>query len=120
MKMVSSESFSAFANQVIVGNNLLDGSKFCLTIDQLCGVLLSNMCDYLALKWDHLKLAKREHIDTIESFDDWLLEVISIDTQANKDLKHVSEMAAESVVKQQCLTPSYESSSHLYPSAGVA
>jgi len=113
-KMISMESFSTFANQVIVGNNLLDGSKLCLTVNQLRGILLSNMGDYLASKWDCLKLVEREHIEVIDSFNDWLLEIIAIDTQANKDLKRVSEMAAEDVAKRQRLNPSYDTPSSLY------
>ena len=34
-KMLSSESFSDFTDCVITGNNLLDGSKFHLSIEQL-------------------------------------------------------------------------------------
>jgi len=87
------------ASSVIAGNNLLEGSKLQLSVDQFCGVLLSNIGDYLASKWDRLKLAKCKHIKGIENFDDRLLEIVAIDSQANEDLKRVSEMAAESIAK---------------------
>ncbi|KAF8804575.1 hypothetical protein BYT27DRAFT_7259057 [Phlegmacium glaucopus] len=66
------------------------------------------MGNYLASKWDRLKLSDCECIENIDSFDDWLLEIVSIDNQANNDLKRVSEMAADTIAKCQCLAPVYD------------
>ena len=102
-KMLSSESFSTFADCVIAGNNLLEGSKFRLSIEQLRETLMSNMGEYLDSKWQNLKQAERERIKAIGIFDDWLLEIVTMDSQANDDLKRVADMAAESVAKRQRL-----------------
>ena len=60
---------------------------------------MSNMGEYLDSKWQNLKQVEREHIEAITIFDDWLLEIVTMDSQANDDLKGVADMAAESVAK---------------------
>ena len=110
--MLSSDSFTDFADRVIAGNNLLDGSKFRLTVDQLRETLMSNMGEYLDSKWQTLKQAERECIEAINIFDDWLLEIVTLDTQVNFDLKRVADMAVESVAKCQRLCPSYENTQY--------
>ena len=85
--MLSSESFSDFTDCVITGKNLLDGSKSCLSIEQLQETLMSNMGEYLDSKWQNLKQVEHEHIKAITIFDDWLLEIVMMDSQANDDLK---------------------------------
>ena len=59
-----------------------------------------------------MKQAKCEHIEAINIFDDWLLEIVTLDTQANFDLKCVADMAAESVAKCQRLGPLYENTQY--------
>ena len=110
-KMLSSESFSTFADRVIAGNNLLEGSKFRLSIEQLRETLMSNMGEYLDSKWQNLKQAERKRIKAIGIFDDWLLEIVTMDSQANDDLKRVADMAAENVAKRQRLN--YDPSPYL-------
>src|SRR5271155_2147480 len=58
-KMINSESFSTFANRVITGNNLLDGTRICLDVPALRKMILGNMSKFLASKIDHLKSSER-------------------------------------------------------------
>lgn len=53
--MLSSKSFADFVDRIIAGNNLLEGSKFRLSIDQLCKTLISNMGEYLDSGWGQLQ-----------------------------------------------------------------
>ena len=107
-KMLQSESFLEFTDHVIASNNLLEGSKFCLGVDQLRETLILNMGKYLDSKWQNLRQTEHERIETITIFDDWLLELVTIDNQANFDLKRVVDMAADHVAKCQRLNPMYE------------
>lgn len=113
--MLSSESFSKFSDCIIAGNNLLKGSKFQLSIDQLCETLISNMGEYLNSKWQNLKQAECECIKAIKIFDNWLLEIVTMDSQANDNLKCVANIAAESVAKRQRLDPIYECTPYSMP-----
>ena len=56
-------------------------------MDQLRETLMLNMGEYLDSKWQTLKQAEHEQIEAIEIFDDWLLEIVTLDTQANFNLK---------------------------------
>ena len=53
-KMDSTESFSKFANRVIAGNNLLEGTGIRLDASALRKTLMGNMSEFLASKLDRL------------------------------------------------------------------
>ena len=59
-------------------------------------------------KWQKLRQTEREYIESIAIFDNWLLELVTIDNQANYDLKRVVDMAVDHVAKRQQLNPMYE------------
>ena len=71
-------------------------------------MLISNMGKYLDSKWQNLRQTEHEQIEAIVIFDDWLLELITIDNQPNDGLKRVAGMAVEHVAKCQHLNPNYE------------
>ena len=59
-KMDPNEPFSEFANRVIAGNNLLEGTNISLNTDNLRKTLQGNMSEFLASKLDRLRTAERE------------------------------------------------------------
>jgi hypothetical protein len=112
-KMEPSESFSQFANRVIAGNNLLEGTDIRLDTADLRKKLLGNMSDFLASKLDRLRKAERDRISEIESFEEWMAEVVSFDREATSDLKRIAEMLRnDTSFKRQRL----DDSSHHNPS----
>ena len=94
-KMEPSESFSKFANRVIASNNLLEGTGIRLDTEGLRKTLLGNMSEFLASKLDRLRTAKRERLAGIESFEEWMAEIVLIDHEATSDLKRIAEMLRE-------------------------
>lgn len=94
-KMEPSESFSKFANRVIAGNNLLEGTGIRLDTDGLRKTLLGNMSDFLASKLDRLRTAEHDRLAGIESFEEWMAEIVLIDHEATSDLKRIAEMLRE-------------------------
>ena len=94
-KMEPSESFSKFANRVIAGNNLLEGTEIRLDTAGLRKTLLGNMSEFLASKLDRLRTAERERLAAIESFEEWMAEIVLIDHEATSDLKRIAEMLKE-------------------------
>jgi hypothetical protein len=96
-RMGSSEPFSTFANRVIAGNNLLDGTGIHLDATALRKTLLSNMSEFLASKIDRLRTAERTRLSTIVSFEEWMAEIVALDREATSDLKRIAEMLKEDV-----------------------
>ena len=94
-KMEPSESFSKFANRVIAGNNLLEGTGIRLDTNGLRKTLLGNMSDFLVSKLDRLRTAERDRLAGIESFEEWMAEIVLIDHEAMSDLKRIAEMLRE-------------------------
>src|ERR1700678_3857024 len=76
-KMINSKSFSSFANRVIAGNNLLDGTTIRLDVPTLRKTLLGNMSKFLASKIDRLKVSERDRLKVSER--DRLAEIESFD-----------------------------------------
>ena len=74
--MEPSETFSAFANHVIVGNNLLEGTDILLDTSELQKKLTGNMSNFLASKLDRLRKAERDRIKEIDSFKEWMAEIV--------------------------------------------
>jgi hypothetical protein len=91
-KMDSSESFSKFANRVIAGNNLLEGTGIRLDATNLRKTLQGNMSEFLASKLDRLRATERERLAAIEPFEDWMAEIVLIDHEATSDLKRIADM----------------------------
>src|SRR6202522_1756321 len=96
-KMINSESFSSFANRVIAGNNLLDGTTIRLDVPTLRKTLLGNMSEFLASKIDRLKASERDRLSEIVSFEEWMAEIVSIDREATSDLKRIAEMLKDDI-----------------------
>ena len=96
-KMINSESFSSFANRVIAGNNLLDGTTIRLDVPTLRKTLLGNMSRFLASKIDRLKVSERDRLSEIVSFEEWMAEIVSIDREATSDLKRIAEMLKDDI-----------------------
>jgi hypothetical protein len=96
-KMDSSESFSKFANRVIAGNNLLEGTGIRLDAAALRRTLSGNMSEFLASKLDRLRKTERERLAGIEDFEEWMAEIVTIDHEATSDLKRIAEMLREDV-----------------------
>src|ERR1700678_238342 len=96
-KMINSESFSSFANRVIAGNNLLDGTTIRLDVPTLRKTLLGNMSEFLASKIDRLKVSERDRLSEIVSFEEWMAEIVSIDREATSDLKRIAEMLKDDI-----------------------
>src|SRR6202522_4476027 len=96
-KMINSKSFSSFANRVIAGNNLLDGTTIRLDVPTLCKTLLGNMSKFLASKIDRLKVSERDRLSEIVSFKEWMAEIVSIDREATSDLKRIAEMLKDNI-----------------------
>ena len=119
-KMDSSESFSKFANRVIAGNNLLEGTGIRLDAKALRKTLQGNMSEFLASKLDRMRSTECERLAEIESFEEWMAEIVSIDNEATSDLKRIAEMLCEEgSFKRQRLdddTPLPLSSAPLRPS----
>ena len=91
-KMDRSESFSSFANRVIAGNNLLEGTPVHLSVNELHKTLSANMSEYLASKLNRQKATERDLLAGIESFKDWMQEIVSFDRETTADLKHLAEI----------------------------
>ena len=91
-KMEASESFSKFANRVIAGNNLLEGTGIRLDTENLRKTLQGNMSEFLASKLDRLRTSERDRLAAIVSFEDWMAEIVLIDHEATSDLKRIAEM----------------------------
>jgi hypothetical protein len=91
-KMESTESFSKFANRVIAGNNLLEGTGICLDAATLRKTLMGNMSEFLASKLDRLRTTERERLAEIETFEEWMAEIVAIDHKATSDSKHIAKM----------------------------
>ena len=81
-KMEPLESFSKFANRVIAGNNLLEGTDIHLDTEGLRKTLLGNMSEFLASKLDRLRTTERDRLAGIESFEEWMAEIVLIDHEA--------------------------------------
>jgi hypothetical protein len=96
-KMDSTESFSKFANRVIAGNNLLEGTGIRLDTPALRTTLTGHMSEFLASKLDRLQTTERERLAAIDSFEEWMAEVVAIDHSATTDLKRIAEMLREDV-----------------------
>ena len=96
-KMDSTESFSKFANRVIAGNNLLEGTGIRLDSSALRKTLTGNMSEFLASKLDRLRTSERERLAAIESFEEWMAEIVAFDREATSDLKRIAEMLREDV-----------------------
>ena len=96
-KMDSTESFSKFANRVIAGNNLLEGTGIRLDATALRNTLTGNMSEFLASKLDRLRTTEREHLAGIEGFEEWMAEIVAFDHEATSDLKCIAEMLREDV-----------------------
>lgn len=94
-RMGSSEPFSAFANRVIAGNNLLDGTGLRLDAATLRKTLQGNMSEFLASKIDRLRTTERDRLTAIVAFDEWMAEIVSLDREATSDLKRIAEMLKE-------------------------
>lgn len=91
-KMDPSESFSKFANRVIAGNSLLEGTGIRLDAESLHKTILGNLSEFLASKLDRLRTTERERLSEIVSFEEWMAEIVSIDHEATSDLKRIAEM----------------------------
>jgi hypothetical protein len=102
-KMNPSESFTTFANRVIAGNNLLEGTTIRLSVADLRKTLCANMSEFLASKLDRQKATERERLAAIETSDDWMQEIVSFDRETTADLKRIAEMMEESISKRQRL-----------------
>ena len=96
-KMESTESFSKFANRVIAGNNLLEGTGIRLDAAALRKTLTGNMSEFLASKLDRLRTTERERLAAIEGFEEWMAEIVAFDREATSDLKRIAEMLREDV-----------------------
>ena len=96
-KMDSTESFSKFANRVIAGNNLLEGTGIRLDATALRKTLMGNMSEFLASKLDRLRTTERERLAAIEGFEEWMSEIVAFDREATSDLKRIAEMLREDV-----------------------
>ena len=96
-KMESTESFSKFANRVIAGNNLLEGTGIRLDAAALRKTLTGNMSEFLASKLDRLRTTERERLAAIEGFEEWMAEIVAFDHEATSDLKRIAEMLREDV-----------------------
>ena len=96
-KMDSTESFSKFANHVIAGNNLLEGTGIHLDAAALRKTLMGNMSEFLASKLDRLRTTERERLAAIEGFEEWMSEIVAFDREATSDLKRIAEMLREDV-----------------------
>jgi hypothetical protein len=94
-KMDSSKYFSKFANRVIAGNNLLEGTGIRLNAASLRKSLTGNMSEFLASKLDRLRTAERDCLATIVNFEEWMAEIVTIDHEATSDLKCIAEMLRE-------------------------
>ena len=68
-------SFSKFANRVIAGNNLLEGTGIRLDATSLRKTLIGNMSEFLASKLDRLRTAERDRLAAIEGFEEWSLRL---------------------------------------------
>ena len=91
-KMEPSESFLKFANCVIAGNNLLEGTDIRLDTEGLRKTLLGNMSEFLASMLDRIRTAERDRLAGIESFEEWMAEIVLIDHEATSNLKWIAEM----------------------------
>ena len=94
-KMERSESFSQFANRVIAGNNLLEGTGSRLNSTDLRAKLIDNMSMFLASKLDRLKTAEQDRLAAIVPFEEWMREIVTIDNDATSDLKRIADMLRE-------------------------
>ena len=99
-KMDRSESFSSFANCVIAGNNLLEGTPVHLSVIELCKTLSANMSEFLASKLDRQKATERKQLANIDSFEDWMQEIVSFDRETTADLKRLAEIMEENNSKR--------------------
>ncbi|KAF8149947.1 hypothetical protein B0H34DRAFT_667072, partial [Crassisporium funariophilum] len=97
-KMEKSDSFLVWANRVMKGNNLLKGTDVRLTKAQLRTTLQGNMSEFLASKIDRLEKDRRDRLDAIPDFEDWIDAIALIDDELRENLKHVIEMTTENVV----------------------
>ena len=95
LPMDRKESFSQFANRVIAGNNLLEGTGIRLDSEALRTKLTDNMSVFLASKLDRLKTAERERLAAIVPFEEWMREIVTIDHEATSDLKRIADMLRE-------------------------
>ena len=102
-KMDHSESFSSFANRVIAGNNLLEGTPIRLSVADLRKTLSANMSEFLASKLDRQKATERLRLAEIDSFEDWMQEIVSFDRETTTDLKRLAEIMEENSSKRQRL-----------------
>jgi hypothetical protein len=90
-KMDSTES-SKFANHIIAGNNLLEGTGIRLDAAALRKTLSGNMSEFLASKLDRLRTTERDRLAGIVDFEEWMAEIVTIDHEATSDLKCIAEM----------------------------
>ena len=58
------------------------------------------MSEFLALKLDRQKATERERLANIESFKDWMQEIISFNRETTADLKHLVEIMEENNSKR--------------------
>ena len=105
-KMSSTESFSTFANRIMLSNNLLIGTPSRLDATALHEKLKMSMSGYLADKLARLRPADKDRITAITVFEDWLREVSELDEEITADLKRIADFATEHIAKKQCLDTS--------------
>ena len=95
LPMDRKESFSQFANRVIAGNNLLEGTGIRLDSEALRIKLTDNMSVFLASKLDRLRTAECECLAAIVPFEEWMCKIVTIDHEATSDLKRIADMLRE-------------------------
>lgn len=84
-RMSPDESFEEYANRVLAGNNLLQGTLRHLSKALLRDTLHNHLADYLSLRLDGLLMSEREHMVGIAEFEDWLLFMKRVDAAARAD-----------------------------------
>jgi hypothetical protein len=63
------------------------------------------MASYLADKIACFHPTDKDHITTIEVFEDWYDEISTIYCEANNNLKRIADFAVKQMTKRQCIDP---------------
>ena len=91
-KMSPSNSFSAYAEHVITGNNLLRGTDACLDDSGLKNTMTLNMTDALAAHIRCLPEAERSRLSNLR-FKLWVPAIARVDNALSGQKRHMEEIA---------------------------